>query len=205
MWYPVRTPAVFRWVYSSCLWQKSKAEPVVYLSFDDGPHPEVTHFVLDELKKWQAKATFFCIGENVERYPEVFARIKEEGHSVGNHTQCHVNGWKTDDDTYIQDVKKAGEMISSKLFRPPYGRIRFSQVRKLKKETDLQVVMWSLLSGDFDNHITPEQCAKNVLDNIQNGDVVVFHDSIKAKKNIEFALPLVLAFLHKNGFVCKAI
>lgn len=205
MWYPVRTPSVFRWAFSSCLWHKSKAEAAVYLTFDDGPHPEITPFVLDELKKWGSKASFFCIGENAARYPDIYARIKNEGHRIGNHTFHHVNGWKTDDETYISDIKKAGEIISSNLFRPPYGRIRFSQLKKIQKETNYEVVMWTILSGDFDERISPEKCSENVIKTIQNGDIVVFHDSIKAKKNLVYTLPLVLKHLADEGFECKLL
>ena len=203
MWYPVRTPTLFKWAYKHCLWQKTREEAVVYLTFDDGPHPEITAFVLDELKKWEAKASFFCIGENVARYPDVFKRIKDEGHTIGNHTMHHLNGWKTKDDTYLDDIRQAAKLISSDLFRPPYGRIRFSQLQKLDKK--MKVVMWSLLSGDFDVTITPEKCLNNVISNIKNGDIIVFHDSIKAKKNLIYTLPLVLNFLRNNGYVCKPL
>lgn len=203
MWYPVRTPALFKWAYKRCLWQKTREEAVVYLTFDDGPHPEVTAFVLDELKKWGAKASFFCIGENVAKYPDVFKRIKDEGHTIGNHTMHHLNGWETKDDSYLDDIRQADDLISSDLFRPPYGRIRFSQLHKLDKK--VKVVMWSLLSGDFDVTITPEKCKNNVISNIKNGDIVVFHDSIKAKKNLMYTLPLVLKFLRDNGYVCKPL
>lgn len=205
MWYPIRTPAVFQWVYKSCIWHKSKDEPVVYLSFDDGPHPDVTPFVLDELRKWDAKASFFCIGENVTRYPDTFARIKAEGHQLGNHTFNHLNGWKTDDDSYLHNIQQAKDVIPSNLFRPPYGRIRFSQLKRLEKETDLKVIMWSLLSGDFDPNISPEQCTRNVVDHLQQGDVIVFHDSLKAKKNLMYTLPLVLKYIQDKGFACKVL
>lgn len=203
MWYPVRTPALFKWAYKRCLWQKAREEAVVYLTFDDGPHPEITAFVLDELKKWEAKASFFCIGENVDKYPDVFKRIQEEGHTIGNHTMHHLNGWKTKDEVYLDDIRKAADLIPSDLFRPPYGRIRFSQLHKLDKP--MKVVMWSLLSGDFDLTITPEKCTNNVISNIKNGDIVVFHDSTKAKKNLLYTLPLVLKFLSDNGYVCKPL
>lgn len=205
MWYFVRTPAILRWVFRSCIWSKNQAESSVYLSFDDGPHPAVTPFVLDELKKWKAKATFFCIGENVRQYPELFSRIAEEGHSIGNHTFHHLNGWQTKDELYIQDIHKAREVIPSTLFRPPYGKIRFVQLKQIRKQIGLNVVMWSLLSGDFDQHISPEKCAQNVIDNIRNGDIVVFHDSVKAMENLQYALPVVMKYLTDKGFVCKVL
>lgn len=205
MWYPVRTPAVFRWIYNRCIWQKSQTEKIVYLSFDDGPHPEITPFVLEELKKWNAKASFFCIGENVVRYPEIFEQIQQNGHTIGNHTFHHMNGWETNNETYFHDIQQAAEYIPAVLFRPPYGRIRFSQLKKLEKHTTLKVVMWSLLSGDFDQSITPEKCVANILDNIRNGDIVVFHDSLKAKKNLTYALPIVLAYLKQQGYQCKQL
>lgn len=181
------------------------AEPCVYLSFDDGPHPAITPFVLDELKKWNAKATFFCIGENVVRYPVLCTRISAEGHRIGNHTFHHVNGWKTTDEQYIQDINKALDVIPSTLFRPPYGKIRFSQLKKISNQLKLDVVMWSLLSGDFDSSISPEQCTNNVINNIRKGDIVVFHDSLKARKNLMYTLPNVLKFLTEKGFVCKPL
>lgn len=205
MWYPVRTPAVFRWIYNRCIWQKSQTEKIVYLSFDDGPHPEITPFVLEELKKWNAKASFFCIGENVVRYPEIFEQIQQNGHTIGNHTFHHMNGWETNNETYFHDIQQAAEYIPAVLFRPPYGRIRFSQLKKIEKHTTLTVVMWSLLSGDFDQSITPEKCVANILDNIRNGDIVVFHDSLKAKKNLTYALPIVLAYLKQQGYQCKQL
>lgn len=178
---------------------------MVYLTFDDGPHPDITPFVLDELKKWDAKASFFCIGDNVARYQALFERIQAEGHAIGNHTMHHLNGWKTNDAAYIEDIQQAAAWIPSSLFRPPYGRIRFSQLNAIKKYRDMKVVMWSLLSGDFDTKISPEKCAANVIGRIKNGDIIVFHDSIKAKENLTYTLPLVLAYLKDNGYVCCSI
>lgn len=205
MFYPVRTPALFRLAYRHCVWDMPNSTSAVYLTFDDGPHPEITPWVLDQLRKWNVKASFFCIGDNVRKYPDLLHQIKMEGHSIGNHTFHHLNGWKTADDVYRNDIDKAQIIIPSKLFRPPYGRIRFSQLRALRKETDYRIIMWSLLSGDFDHTITPQECARNVIDNIRKGDIVVFHDSAKARQNLVYTLPLVLKNMYEKGMEGKAL
>lgn len=178
----------------------------VYITFDDGPHPVITPFVLDELGKYNAKATFFCVGNNVARFPETYNRLIAEGHKVGNHTYNHVNGWKTTNNHYLRNIEQAARHIDSLLFRPPYGRIKLSQYRKLKKlNPGWKVCMWDVLSGDFDNSISAEQCAKNVVSHIQPGSVVVFHDSDKAKDRMEYALPIVLKHCSDNGWGMEAL
>ena len=174
----------------------------MYLTFDDGPHPEVTPFVLDELKKYNAKATFFCIGKNVAAYPDTYKRILEEGHAVGNHTQHHLNGWKTKDAVYLDDVKEACKYIDSSLFRPPYGRITSFQAKHIKnamKKEDAKIIMWDIISGDFDESISPEDCLENVILNGRNGSIIVYHDSEKAFKRLKLALPETLRFFEKRG------
>jgi len=158
---------------------------MVYLSFDDGPHPVATPFVLDLLKKYQAKATFFCIGKNVAAYPDIYRRILDEGHAVGNHTHNHLNGWKTKDAVYLADISEAGKHIDSPLFRPPYGRITSFQAKhiaKAMKNEKARVIMWDVLSGDFDESLSPQQCSENVVLNAGKGSVIVFHDSEKPFK-----------------------
>jgi peptidoglycan/xylan/chitin deacetylase (PgdA/CDA1 family) len=177
----------------------------VYLSFDDGPHPEVTGFVLDLLNAYGARASFFCIGENVVRYPETYNRIISEGHKVGNHTQHHKNGWKTGNREYLDDVREAQQHIDSKLFRPPYGRVSFSQLRVIQQAMQLKPIMWSLVSGDFDTAISPEACARNVLDNMRPGDIIVFHDSEKASERLKYALPLVLEEIKTRGWIAEKL
>ncbi len=174
----------------------------MYLTFDDGPHEAATPFVLDVLKQHDAKGSFFCIGKNVVAHPELYRRIREEGHAVGNHTYNHLNGWKTENDAYLEDVAKAAAVIDSGLFRPPYGRISRYQARHLSQAMDREakLVMWSVLSGDFDPRISGEQCLRNVLRNVKPGSVVVFHDSAKAMPLLEYTLPRVCAFLVEKGY-----
>jgi peptidoglycan/xylan/chitin deacetylase (PgdA/CDA1 family) len=199
--YFIKTPWWLKRFYPHRIWDKAGETRSVYLSFDDGPEPMVTPFVLDELKKYNATATFFCIGENVASHPGLYQRIINEGHTVGNHTMHHLNGWKTSDPEYLDDIVTAGEYIRSDLFRPPYGRISSSQARKLKKQLPaMKIIMWDVLSGDFDETCTPEQCLENVKKNAGPGSIVVFHDSIKAGDKLKQVLPQILSFLSEKGF-----
>jgi peptidoglycan/xylan/chitin deacetylase (PgdA/CDA1 family) len=200
--YFIKTPWWLKKVYANRIWSIDTNEKNIYLSFDDGPHPQVTPFVLNELKKYNAKATFFCIGKNVVAYPDVYQRIIDEGHTTGNHTQHHLNGWNTADETYLADVADASKYIHSNLFRPPYGRVSSSQAKKLDT---YKIVMWDVLSGDFDESLTKEKCLKNVLRETRKGSIVVFHDSEKAFVRVEFVLPLMLDFFTKSGYSFKAI
>lgn len=172
-------------------------EKVIYLSFDDGPHPEITPFVLDLLKQYHARASFFCIGHNVERYPQVYEQIIAEGHSVGNHTYDHKNGFRVKDQEYLKDVQKAEKWIQSDLFRPPYGRLRSKQARKLN---NYRIVMWDVLSGDFDPSLKKEKCLEMVKAKTGPGSILVFHDSEKAREKLEFVLPAMLSFFKQRGF-----
>ena len=205
--YLVKTPFWLRAIYPSCTWKMPGTEKVIYLSFDDGPHPEVTPFVLAELKNYNAKASFFCIGKNVAAHQNIYAAIIEQGHTVGNHTYDHVNGWKTDTSHYIQNIELAGKLIQSNLFRPPYGRITRSQIHKIKADKTLpqEIIMWDLLSGDFDLTLSAEACTKNVIKNTSSGSIVVFHDSAKAFERLKMALPAVLAHFSSLGYSFKAI
>ena len=198
-------PALIRWLYRSCVWQMPSAEPAVYLTFDDGPHPVITPWVLAQLRKWNVKATFFCIGSRVQQYPEIMAQILQEGHTVGNHTHTHLNGWKATDEAYLQNTQQAREWIPSGLFRPPHGRIRRSQVKELIQSSGDRVVMWSLLSGDFDRSLSGEQCMRNVLTTIRSGDIVVFHDSEKAWERLEYCLPNSLAYRKNKNWEGKRL
>lgn len=202
--YLTRTPWWLKKIYPGFVWDMPPEEKVIYLTFDDGPHPAITTFVLGLLKEYNAKATFFCIGKNVLLYPEVYQRILDEGHSVGNHTQHHVNGWKAASEEYIADVATAAEIIQSQLFRPPYGRIKRFQA-KLLQRAGYHIVMWSVLSGDFDKQLSNEKCLSNVLLQTQEGSIVVFHDSEKAGEKLEYTLPKVLAHFSKQGFEFKEI
>lgn len=200
-------PRFIQRLYPERIWAFSRTSNSIYLTFDDGPIPEVTPWVMDELKKYSAKATFFCIGDNVQKHPEVFRRILSEGHAVGNHTFNHLNGWKTNTAEYIENVEKAERQMTthsefiirnSKLFRPPYGKITSKQAKILKKK-GYKIVMWDIISYDFDATISPEKCLQNVLKKIQPGSVVVFHDSLKAEKNLRYVLPKVLDFISEKG------
>ncbi len=206
MFYPVKTPRWVKKLFNSSTWDMPKSGRTIYLTFDDGPHPVITPFVLDELKKYNARATFFCIGKNVEDNPIVYSRILEEGHAVGNHTYNHLDGWKTGSVKYLEDVSKAKQLIDSNLFRPPYGRITIKQRKGLPAlGKPLKIIMWSVLSGDFDNSITPEKCCSNVIKNTRNGSVIVFHDSEKAMERMRYSLPIVLQHFYDKGYHFKKI
>jgi len=201
--YFVKTPWWLRSVYPSLTWKIPTKENQVFLTFDDGPHKTITPFVLNTLKKYNAKATFFCIGKNVESNPAIVKQILNEGHSIGNHTYNHLNGWKTNNEVYLKDVMKAKEVINSKLFRPPYGRIRRYQIQHIQKSFD--IIMWGVLSGDFDVSLSPQQCLQYVVENTTPGSVVVFHDSEKAFSRLEYVLPKALQYFHEKGWKCKQI
>ncbi len=201
MFYFVKTPGWLQKLYKRCTWQIAGADKVLYITFDDGPHPVITPIVLDELKKYGARATFFCVGKNVLDYPQVYTRILDEGHAVGNHSFSHLNGWKTANGEYLADIAKAKKNIDSDLFRPPYGKAtRFQQKVLSGKGFHLKIVMWTVLSGDFDPSITPVQCCRNVTRNAGNGSIVVFHDSEKANARMCYALPLVLKYFSDKGY-----
>lgn len=202
--YVVKTTWWLRKMFSSALtWKIPAKENEIYLTFDDGPHPEITLFVLEQLRRYNAKATFFCIGKNVQEHSNVYNQILEEGHKTGNHTHNHLNGWKTNDREYVENILLAKKYISSNLFRPPYGRISRSQIQKL--HTEFNIIMWDVLSGDFDSQLSREKCLQNVVSHTKPGSIIVFHDSEKAFHRLEFVLPKALAFFAEKGFVMKEI
>ncbi len=205
--YFIKTPFWLRLIYRSCIWRKSTEDRVLYLSFDDGPHPEATPFVLEQLANFNAKASFFCIGKNVQLYPDIYNEIIAAGHVEGNHTQNHMNGWKNTTDHYITDIQEATKSIHSNLFRPPYGRISFAQIKALRSNPSLpqDIIMWDVLSGDFDTTINGEQCAQNVIQHAGPGSIIVFHDSAKAIDRLRVALPKVLSHFSELGYQFKAI
>jgi peptidoglycan-N-acetylglucosamine deacetylase len=208
MKYFIKTPWWLKKLYPQRLWSVDTKEKIIYLTFDDGPHPLATPFVLDELKKHSAKASFFCIGKNVIDHPVIYKRIAEEKHTVGNHTQNHLNGWKTGNDEYFADILEAAKQIQSTFFRPPYGRIRSSQAKQLKKvmkSEHAKIVMWDVLSGDFDVSINNERCLKNVIQNAEPGSIIVFHDSEKAFAKLQLVLPQVLQFFTEKGYVFRSL
>lgn len=206
MFYSPKTPKWVRKLFTASLWAMPGTEKAIYLTFDDGPHPELTLFVLDELNKYNAKATFFCIGKNVQENPSVYKRILDEGHAVGNHTYSHLNGWRTGHARYLADILKAKEYIDSDLFRPPYGRFTIRQRKDLATQSpSFKIIMWSILSGDFDTRITAEKCCSNVVNNAGNGAVVVFHDSEKARERMVYSLPIVLRHFSGKGYQFRKI
>ena len=198
-----KSPTILKLLFPSLIWEVKTDKKEVFLTFDDGPHPDITPWVLDCLNEYNAKATFFCVGENVCKYPEVYDQILKNGHGVGNHTHNHLMGWKTNDDKYFQNVAMAEEYISSKLFRPPYGRISSSQIRKLKK--DYSLIMWTVLTYDFDKSISKEKCYSNSISSSKNGSIVVFHDSIKASINLKYALPKFLEYFSNQGYTFQKL
>ena len=199
----VKTPILLQILIPNVTWRKKSLEKVIFLTFDDGPIPIVTPAILEILKKFNAKATFFCVGENVIKNRNIFDKILEDGHSVGNHTFNHLNGGLTKTKDYISNVSECSQYVNSKLFRPPYGRLRWLQKRFLKKHYDL--IYWDVLSWDFDSNITKEKCLKNVLENSKSGSIVLFHDSIKSEPLVLYALPRVLEHFSELGFTFQKL
>jgi peptidoglycan-N-acetylglucosamine deacetylase len=201
---PVRPPFFFRWLspeYLVC--ELPGPGKVIYLTFDDGPVPEATPEVLDILAKYKAKATFFMVGDNVRKYPELFNRVKQDGHATGNHTFHHLNGWHTPPGAYIDDVYRFREYSNTSLFRPPYGRFTPAQYFLLRK--DFRFILWSVLTGDYHRNTTPEQCLRNAISYTRSGSVVVFHDNIKSMVNVRYALPGFLEHFLNQGYKFQTI
>ena len=201
--YLIKTPWWLRALYPSFIWKINTNQKVLYLTFDDGPHATATPFVLDQLKRYDAKATFFCIGNNVVQHPNIYDRILAEGHAVGNHTFNHLNGWKTKDEEYINDIDKAAKEIDSTLFRPPYGRITRFQSSVVNRQSS--IIMWDVLSGDFDRDLQPQRCLANVLYHSKKGSIIVFHDSSKAWERMSYCLPRLLEHFTQEGYRFKAL
>ncbi|MEO8148735.1 MAG: polysaccharide deacetylase family protein [Bacteroidia bacterium] len=200
---PIRPPYLIRKYFNSLVWNIPTEEKIIYLTFDDGPIPDVTPWVIETLDQFNAKATFFCIGDNVKKHPGIFELIKSNKHAVGNHTFNHLSGWVTNDADYFENINKANELIQSKYFRAPYGRIKPSQIKFLKNH--YKIIMWDVLSKDYDLKRTGESCYQNVIDYAQPGSVIVFHDSLKAKERLQYALPKVLEYYTERDFVFKVI
>ncbi|WP_299681665.1 polysaccharide deacetylase family protein [uncultured Dokdonia sp.] len=212
---PIRVPSFIKWMHPSWyIWDKPSKEKTIYLTFDDGPIPEVTTWVLNLLKQKDIKATFFCIGDNVQKHPKVFKQILDDGHTIGNHTQHHLKGWKHTTEKYVYDVALAETTIthalhleekqspSFPLFRPPYGKIKRKQAKQLRKK-GYQIIMYRTVAYDWEASTTPEQCLQNIIKHTRSGDLVVFHDSVKASKNMKYALPKVIDYFLENGYCFK--
>lgn len=210
--YFTKTPRIIQSLYKGYTWRFLTDKKELYLTFDDGPTEAITEWVLDTLKAYNAKATFFCIGKNIQNHPTIFKRIVSENHSIGNHTHNHLNGFKNTSKNYIENVLKAEKYIKkdrseiqrSTLFRPPYGKIKTLQAKRLRS-LGYRLIMWDVLSADFDTTISNEKCLENVSRNLENGSVIVFHDSIKASEKLKFALPKILALYTEKGYQFKAI
>jgi len=194
----IQFPAILRPFMGKLTWRKNPSEKVIYLTFDDGPVPEVTPLVLDLLDKYNLKATFFCVGENVQKNPETYSEVIRRGHKIGNHTFTHLKGSSASIFEYVENVKKAAEIIDSKLFRPPYGRITYRQRKALR--VDYEIIMWDLITHDYNRKFTPETIMENVKRYSRNGSIVVFHDSIKAKDNMMTVLPLAIEYWKSEGY-----
>ncbi|HQR93438.1 MAG: polysaccharide deacetylase family protein [Bacteroidetes bacterium 24-39-8] len=211
--YLIKAPFWITWIYPQLLWRIPTQEKILYLTFDDGPHETATQFVLDQLKTYGAKASFFCIGKNVVKHPHIYEQILQDGHQVGNHTQHHMNGWENTVDDYLQEVAAAAEHIQSTLFRPPYGRIKRAAISKVKtlltarfqNKGSSKIVMWDVLSGDFDTNISGETCFQNVIKHAGPGSIIVFHDSTKAWDRMSYALPKVLKHFSELGYKFETI
>lgn len=208
--YWVKTNRIIKKLFSNFIWDIPNSENKVYLTFDDGPTPEITEWVLDQLEHYNAKATFFCIGKNIEQHPEIFEKVIEKGHAIGNHTFNHLNGWKTNTNEYIENSVQCSvisnqfsnnkpQTTDNQLFRPPYGKIKPAQAKKLKQK-GYKIIMWDVLSADFDLSISKEKCLDNVINHTQSGSIIVFHDSIKAFENLKYVLPKALQYLTKKKF-----
>jgi peptidoglycan/xylan/chitin deacetylase (PgdA/CDA1 family) len=210
---PSKTPKIIKLLFPNYTWDlHANNEKKLYLTFDDGPIPEVTEFVLAQLNLYNAKATFFCIGDNIRKHPDIFQQILSEGHTVGNHTMNHLKAWKTSMDTYINNTIDCQNLIQKysldknmqQIFRPPYGQISQPKFKALKN-LGYKIILWDVLSKDWEQTISPEECLQNVVSNTQQGSIVVFHDSIKASKNLTVLLPEVLDYFSEKGFIFDRI
>jgi peptidoglycan/xylan/chitin deacetylase (PgdA/CDA1 family) len=201
--YLVHTPQYVQALFPGLTWKMSTGRKEIFLTFDDGPIPEVTPWVLETLEAYNARATFFCVGDNVRKYPEIYSQVINGGHSVGNHTLNHLSGWSTENISYFNNIRHCARMVQSGLFRPPYGKLRPSQIQFLQRH--YQIIMWDVLSGDFDHEIEPAECFQNVIQHASPGSIVVFHDSLKAETNLRYTLPLVLDYFTKEGYAFVAL
>ena len=198
MFYAVKTPNFITFLFSSLIWKIPTKKNVLYLTFDDGPTEKVTREILEILKTENVKATFFCVGKNVEKHPYLFSRIKEEGHAVGNHTHTHLNGWKANKTQYLKNIDEANRVIRSNLFRPPYGKLNWRSKRDLQK--NYKIVMWGVAGGDFDYSLSTKEVVKNVINNVTPGSIVVLHDNQKFKSKTLEALPVIIKKLRSKKY-----
>ena len=211
---PAKTPGFIKTLFPNFIWSINTINKELYLTFDDGPTPEITEWVLDTLKAYNAKATFFCIGKNVEKHPEIFQKIINLEHAIGNHTYNHLKGWKHKTKNYIKDTERTQDILNStftnqkstvkNLFRPPYGKFKVKQSKRLQ-ELGYKIILWDVLSYDWDNSVSETACLDNVLSATKEGSIIVFHDSLKASGNLKYVLPKVLEYYNERGFVFKSL
>jgi len=194
----IQVPDVLRPLLGKLTWRRDSSSKVIYITFDDGPVPEVTPLVLDLLDKHNIKATFFCVGDNVRKHPEVYAEVLRRGHKTGNHTFNHIKGFSFSEEEYVANVEKAAEYIDSELFRPPYGRIKRSQLKRLQSK--YEIIMWDLITYDYDRKLSKESILRNIKHYSRNGSIIVFHDSIKAKDNMLAVLPIAIEYWNSQGY-----
>jgi peptidoglycan/xylan/chitin deacetylase (PgdA/CDA1 family) len=200
---PARPPKLLQSLLPQCFWNLPNRQNKIYLTFDDGPTPEVLPVILKTLDAYKVPATFFCVGENMQKHPDLVKEMLKRNHVIGNHTFNHISGWRTKNEDYFENVEACQKVYKSKLFRPPYGRLRASQANELKRK--YKIIMWDVLSYDYDKKVLPEICFRNVIDATKSGSVIVFHDNVKALKNLEYALPRSIDFLLKKDFVFDVI
>ncbi len=203
IWLLVRPPKWLQRLFRKTVWSIGKGDGALYLTFDDGPVPEVTPWILDQLDRHQARATFFCVGDNVRRHPEIFEEIRRRGHAVGNHTYSHLNGYRTGTRKYLKDVYRAHRLIRSRLFRPPYGRATWLQRQLLLPR--FRFIQWDVLSMDYDPSMTPAEVLQNVVGKADDGSIMVFHDNVKAWENLRVVLPQVLDHFTARGMRFRAL
>jgi peptidoglycan/xylan/chitin deacetylase (PgdA/CDA1 family) len=206
--YWIKTNRFIKRIFSNYIWDIPNTENKIYLTFDDGPTPGITEWVLQELEKYNAKATFFCIGNNIEKHPEIFEKVIAKGHSIGNHTFNHLNGWKTSTNEYLENSIQwsvvSGQSPNCNLFRPPYGKIKAAQAKKLR-QLGYKIIMWDVLSADYDATLSAEKCLENATKNVTPGSIIVFHDSVKAFPHLEYTLPKALKYFKEKGFVFEKL
>ena len=213
--YWIKTPWFLKKIFRNYTWDKSEGAKKVYLTFDDGPIPEITEWIIDLLKSHEVKATFFCVGDNIQKYPDVFDRLLSDGHCVGNHTFNHDKGWETDNGVYAESINRTQVLIDqiksskgldsrNKIFRPPYGKLVPAQSDEIRSN-GYEIVMWDILSADFDLDVSSKKCLRNVISNTSDGSIVVFHDNVKSFKTIQYVLPRYLKFLKKRGYELATI
>ena len=203
MFFWAKTPSIFQKLFPSLVWKMPTNEKKVWLTFDDGPNPKTSPFILNLLKESNVKATFFCVGKNIEGYPEIFKRIKADGHSIGNHTYSHLNGFTTCRKKYLEDIEKCQKLIpDTKLFRPPFGKFYPWQIKKLKQQ--YKIIMWDVMAGDFDKNTSVENCLNNVINNVEEGSIIVLHDNEKSFENLQYTLAKMISKLKERGFTFSA-